>query len=162
MRLLHEDERTVLEQLSVFVGGSSLEAAEGVAEQLGLGSFELLDLLGGLVDKSLLVATVGADGQPRYRMLETLRAYGIQRSRDRGGSSEVCRRHAELFASLAEAGGRGLCGPSHFRWRAILEEELENFRAALHTALTADDADLPPGEDSAGEFREMLVLLGVW
>jgi predicted ATPase/DNA-binding SARP family transcriptional activator len=140
--LLHEDERTLMEQLSAFAGGCSLEAAERVGEQLGLGSFELLDLLTGLADKSLLVATVGADGQPRYRMLETLRAYGIERSQERGSLHLACRRHAELFASLAEAGEQGLCGPSHFRWLRILEEELENFRAALHTALAADDGDL--------------------
>jgi predicted ATPase len=140
--LLHEDERTLLEQLSVFVGGCSLAAAERIGDQLGLGWFELLDLLAGLADKSLLVATVGADGQPRYRMLETLRAYGIKRAQEHGSFHRACRRHAELFATLAEAGERGLCGPGHFRWLRILKEELENFRAALHTALTADNAEL--------------------
>jgi tetratricopeptide (TPR) repeat protein len=74
--LLSEDERAVLEQLSVFPGGCSLEAAEWVGEQLGLDSFQLLDLLGGLADKSLLVATVGIDGQPRYRMLALALASG--------------------------------------------------------------------------------------
>jgi predicted ATPase/DNA-binding SARP family transcriptional activator len=112
--LLHEDERAVMEQLSVFPGGCSLEAADHVGEQLGLGHFELLDLLTGLADKSLLVAGLGTDGQPRYRMLETLRAYGAERSQERGSFHLACRRHAELFASLAEAGERGLCGPGHF------------------------------------------------
>jgi predicted ATPase/DNA-binding SARP family transcriptional activator len=137
--LLSEDERAVLEQLSVFPGGCSLEAAEWVGEQLGLDSFQLLDLLGGLADKSLLVATVGIDGQPRYRMLETLRAYGIERSRERGSFHRARRRHAELFAAIAEAGERGLCGRDHFRWLRILEEELENLRAALHTAIADGD-----------------------
>jgi predicted ATPase len=57
--LLDGDERDLFEQLSVFADGCSLEAAESIGEQLGVGSFELLDLLGGLTDKSLLVATVG-------------------------------------------------------------------------------------------------------
>jgi predicted ATPase/DNA-binding SARP family transcriptional activator len=139
--LLHDDERAVMEQLSVFAGGCSLEVAERIGQRLGLGSFELLDLLAGLADKSLLVATVGADGQPRYHMLETLRAYGIERAQERGSFHQARRRHAELFADIAEAGERGLCGPGHFQWRAILEEELENLRAALHTALTVGDAE---------------------
>jgi hypothetical protein len=62
-----------------------------------------------LADKSLLVATVGVDGRPRYRMLETLRAYGIQRATANGTYDLVCRRHAELFAEAAEAGEQGLC-----------------------------------------------------
>ncbi|HET6750893.1 MAG TPA: BTAD domain-containing putative transcriptional regulator [Actinomycetes bacterium] len=137
--LLGEDERQLLEQLSVFPGGCSLEAAEWVGERLGLDRFQLLDLLGGLVDKSLLVTGVGADGRPRYRMLETLRAYGIEQSQQRGRSDKVRRRHAELFAAIAETGERGLCGPEHFRWLRILEEELENLRAALQTALAGGD-----------------------
>jgi predicted ATPase/DNA-binding SARP family transcriptional activator len=109
--LLDEDERDLFEQLSVFAGGCSLDAAESIGEQLGVGSFELLDLLGGLADKSLLVATVGVDGRPRYRMLETLRAYGIQRATANGTYDLVCRRHAELFAEIAEAGERGALRP---------------------------------------------------
>ena len=140
--LLAADERALFEQLSVFPAGCSLEAAERVGDQLGLDSFALLDRLGGLADKSLLVATVGADGRPRYRMLETLRAYGVERSRERGSYEGARRRHAELFAAIAEAGERGLCGPDHFRWRTILEEELENLRAALHSALAGGDAGL--------------------
>jgi predicted ATPase len=73
-------------------------------------------------------------------MLETLRAYGIQRATANGTDDLVCRRHAELFAEIAEAGERGLCGPDHYRWLRILDDELENLRAALHTALAGDDA----------------------
>jgi tetratricopeptide (TPR) repeat protein len=131
-----------MEQLAAFPGGCSLEGAEWVGQQLGLDSFELLDLLGGLADKSLLVATVGTGGRPRYRMLETLRAYGIERSQERGSYNLVRRRHAELFATIAETGERGLCGPDHFRWLRTLEEELENLRAALHTALADGDPGL--------------------
>jgi predicted ATPase/DNA-binding SARP family transcriptional activator len=141
-QLLDEKERAVMEQLSVFPAGCSLEAAEWVGQQLGLDSFELLDLLGGLADKSLLVATVGVDRRPRYRMLETLRAYGIERSQERGSYQVARRRHAQLFATIAEAGEQGLCGPDHFRWLRILGEELENLRAALHTALAIGDPGL--------------------
>src|SRR5207253_8123920 len=77
--LLDDDERRLFEQLSLFAGGCSLKAAERVGAPIGLGSFETLDILGRLVDKSMLVATVGTDGQPRYQLLETLRMYGIER-----------------------------------------------------------------------------------
>lgn len=140
--LLHEDERAVFEQLSVFAGGCSLPEAERVGEQLGLGPFELLDMLGGLADKSLLVATASADGRPRYRMLETLRTYGIQRLRDRGEYDPARRRHAELFAAIAEAGGPALYGPEHLEWLRQIEEELENLRAASHNAIAIGHADI--------------------
>jgi predicted ATPase len=140
--LLHEDEREVFEQLSVFAGGCSLAAAEQVGEQLGLGAFELLDLLGGLADKSLLVATVGTDGQPRYRLLETLRAYGIERSQERGRFDLARRRHAELCATIAEDSERRLYGPEHLQWLRRLEEELENFRAAVQNAVADGRAGL--------------------
>jgi predicted ATPase/DNA-binding SARP family transcriptional activator len=138
--LLDEDERALFEQLAVFPGGCSLGAAEWVGEQLRLGSFELLDLLEGLVDKSLLVATVGTDGQPRYRMLETLRAYGNQRSQERGTFDLARRRHAGLCATIAEESERGLYGPQHLQWLRRLEEELENLRAAVQNAVAAGDA----------------------
>jgi predicted ATPase/DNA-binding SARP family transcriptional activator len=138
--LLHEDERAVFEQLSVFAGGCSLAEAERVGEQLGLGPFELLDMLGGLADKSLLAATAGADGQPRYGMLETLRTYGIQRLRDRGQYDPARRRHAELFAAIAETGEQALYGPEHLTWLRRIEDELENLRAAVHNAIAIGEA----------------------
>jgi tetratricopeptide (TPR) repeat protein len=75
-------------------------------------------------------------------MLETLRSYGIQRLRDRGQYDPARRRHAELFAAIAEAGGPALYGPEHLEWLRRIEEELENLRAAVHNAIAIGDADI--------------------
>jgi len=137
--LLEDDERTVFEQLSVFAGGCSLTAAERVGAQLGLGSFETLDILGRLVDKSMLVATVGMDGHPRYQLLETLRVYGTERLVDAGQYEHARRLHAELFATMAESAEREMRGPERLAWLRTLHEELGNLRGVLHTALAAGE-----------------------
>jgi predicted ATPase len=143
--LLNQDERDLFEHLSVFPAGCSLETAQAVGEQLGLSSFRVLHLIAGLADKSLLISGVGTGGEPRYRMLESLRAYGADQLREHGQLDLAGRRHAELFVTLAEDGERGLRGPDQLRWRGILGAELDNFRAALDTMLMQ--------RDSAGAVR---------
>ena len=93
--LLSEDERTVLQRLSVFVGGCSLEAAEAVGGGDGIEPNTVLDLLGHLVDKSLVVAQLpDARGEVRYRLLETLREYALERLIAESGLGSAARRHA--------------------------------------------------------------------
>jgi predicted ATPase/DNA-binding SARP family transcriptional activator len=140
--LLRDDEREVFEQLSVFPAGCSLEAAEWVCARVGIDSYGTVDMLGALVDKSLLVRTDGADDSPRYRMLETLRAYGIERSRAGERHDEANRVHAEYFAELAETGETGLYGPQSRGWLHRLGQERENLRSALHWAATGGNAEL--------------------
>jgi predicted ATPase len=84
-RLLSEPERRLFARLSVFVGGFSLEAAEAVAPGDGVGEGEILDLLSGLVDKSLVVAEATAEGEARYGMLEPVRQYARERLEESGG-----------------------------------------------------------------------------
>ncbi len=140
--LLDDDERRLFERLSLFAGGCSLNAAERVGEQIGLGAFETLDILGRLVDKSMVVATVGTNGQPRYRLLETLRVYGVERLVDSAQYEQAYREHAELLANMAERAEREMRGPERLAWLRTLHEELDNLRGVLHTALTDREATM--------------------
>jgi predicted ATPase len=99
--LLEKPECDLFERLSVFAGGWTLEATEAVGVGQGIDEEEVLDLLGRLVDKSLVVAEAGQEGALRYRMLEPVRQYGQERleavARMAAASEEVeatRRRHA--------------------------------------------------------------------
>ena len=140
--LLDDDERRLFERLSLFAGGCSLNAAERVGEQIGLGAFETLDILGRLVDKSMVVAAVGTNGQPRYQLLETLRVYGVERLVDSAQYEQAYREHAELLANMAERAEREMRGPERLAWLRTLHEELDNLRGVLHTALTDREATM--------------------
>jgi excisionase family DNA binding protein len=93
--LLTPEEQRVFRRLSVFVGGSTLDAATWVSNGAAP-----LDLLGTLIDQSLLVRETGLDGEPRYRMLETIREYGLDRLETRDEAS-VRSAHARYFLDLA-------------------------------------------------------------
>ncbi len=93
--LLSEPERELLGRLSVFAGGWTLEAAEAVGAGSGIERYEELDLLSGLVDKSLVVAEAGAEGALRYRMLEPVRQYAQERLEASGVVDAVRGRLAE-------------------------------------------------------------------
>jgi predicted ATPase/DNA-binding SARP family transcriptional activator len=126
-QLLTDEERTVLRRLAVHVGGCTLAAAEAVCAVGGV-----LDLLSGLVDRSLvdrsLVARV--DGS-RYRLLESVAVYCLDRLRDAGEEDEVRRRHADHYLALAEQAE--LRGPAQREWLSRLDAEAANMRAALDT-----------------------------
>src|SRR3954447_16208161 len=97
--LLMADEQAVFKRLSVFVDGCSLEAAEAVcAAELSNG----LDVVASLVDKSLVWREEQADGEPRLRMLETIREYAAEQLADSGDADAVQERHAAYFLGLVE------------------------------------------------------------
>jgi predicted ATPase len=100
--LLSEREQVVYRRLTVFAGGFSLEAAEAVGAGDGFDEAEILGLITQLVDKSLLVMEEQS-GAARYRLLETIRQYGLERLAERGEATLVRRRHASYFLALAEA-----------------------------------------------------------
>ncbi|MEU6058107.1 BTAD domain-containing putative transcriptional regulator [Streptomyces sp. NPDC047097] len=132
--LLDEAERTVLRRLSVFSGGCDLEAAEAVCATAGA-----MDLLGSLVDKSLVLAVPAADGQMRYRLLETVAEYGAERLDEAGDRAATERRHLVHYRELARTTDPELRGP---RQRAALDRfqrEYENLRGALRRAVAARD-----------------------
>ncbi len=94
--LLEPEERLLLERLSVFVGGFSLDAAEQVAAFGGLSSARVLDLLASLAAKSLVAMTEDG-GVPRYRLLETIREYAVERRQSRPAEPELAARHATFY-----------------------------------------------------------------
>jgi tetratricopeptide (TPR) repeat protein len=114
----------------VFAGGWTLEAAETVCSAEGVLEDEVLDLLARLVDKSLVILEFPGD-HGRYRMLETVRQYGVELLEE-GDEVQVWRqRHADFFLTLAEEAEPKLWGPEQDAWLARLEAEHSNLRAAL-------------------------------
>jgi predicted ATPase len=141
--LLGRPEQVLLRRLSVFAGGATLEAAERVcAGPGGLAADEVLYLLAGLVDKSLVVAAEGDGGGVRYTMLETVRAYGAERLAEAGETDAVARAHAGYFLELAEAAEPELRRPDQLRWLARLTTERDNLHAALRWTVDGGEAAL--------------------
>jgi tetratricopeptide (TPR) repeat protein len=128
--LLSDNERHVFDRLSVCAGWT-LEPAEAISPGGQVASEDVLDLLGGLVAKSLVLAEPDVNGVPRYRLLETLRQYGHERLALRGDLELTHRRHAEFFLGLAETGAEQLRGTHQAVWLDRLHHEHANFRAAL-------------------------------
>jgi len=129
--LLDEPERALFRTLSVFVGGWNLEAAEVVCNPEGRLRVETLDALGSLADKSLIRQTETEGGEPRFRMLEVIREYALERLAQEDEAEEIRRRHAGFFLDLAETVEPKLTGPGQARWLDTVELEHENLRAAL-------------------------------
>ena len=139
--LLGDAERTVLDRLAVFAGGFRLDAAEAVAAGGAVATVDVLDLLGQLVDKSLLIADDEA-GTTRYRLLETIRQYAQERLEQTGAADAVRRRHAEHYVAFAEAIAPHLHGRNQATWIERLEPEIDNVRAVLTWAAGTGNADL--------------------
>ncbi len=128
--LLSEDEKRIFRRLSAFAGGFSLEAAEAVVTGVDVVEEDVLDLLSGLVDRSLIVAEASGDGRIRYRLLEPVRQYALEELQKSGETEAVRRRHAAFFLSLAEESEPGLWGTEEATWLNRLEVEYDNLRAA--------------------------------
>jgi non-specific serine/threonine protein kinase len=139
--LLSEHEKVLFMRLSVFAGGWDLGASEAVAAGEGIEEVEVLDLLSGLVDKSLVVAEELQESGTRYRMLEPVGQYARQKREEGGESEMVLRRHAEYFLAMAEEVEPRLRGPEEREWLERLETEHGNLRAALTWALERGEAD---------------------
>ncbi|MFJ2746000.1 BTAD domain-containing putative transcriptional regulator [Streptomyces sp. NPDC087440] len=132
--LLDEPERAVLSALSTFSGGCDLAAAEAVC-----GS-DALELLGSLVDKSLVVAAPAEpDGEMRYRLLETVSEYAAERLAESGAQAAVERRHLVHYRELARKGDTLLRGREQLHWMGRFQSEYENLRTALRRAVAAKD-----------------------
>ncbi len=135
--LLSDTERGLLRRLSVFAGGFTLDLAEAVCADDSLGRVAILDLLTSLVDKSLVVADERA-GAVRYRLLETVRQYTLERLLDAGEADGVRDRHRDAMLELAEAIAPQLHGPGQREWLEVLDGEAANLTAALDHAVQTD------------------------
>jgi len=136
--LLEPSDRLVFARLGVFVGGFDLAAAEAVVAADGIERSDVLNAVASLVARSMIVAEEQDDATTRYRMLETLREYALQRLDDEDAWKRC---HAQHYASFAGHAGRGVTGPEEVRWRRRIRSELDNLRAAVNWALLGDATD---------------------
>ncbi|MEV6561457.1 BTAD domain-containing putative transcriptional regulator [Nocardia sp. NPDC051756] len=136
--LLTDAERSVLRRLAVFAGGASLEAAEQVCVGDEVEQWEVLELLTALTEKSLLRST--GDSEPRYRMLDTIRQYAMDRLAEAGESDSARRAHLDYFTGLAATAEPHLRRAEQLEWLAVLEAEHDNIAVAMRGALAAGDA----------------------
>ena len=132
--LLEVDVRTLLDRLSVFVGGFDLAAAEAVCGSEPLSSDDVLDLLTSLVEQSL-VMTEDTDEGTRYRMLETIRDYAQEKLGVNGDPAAMAARHCDHYFNVAKAVRDGLKGAEQAQWIWRAEVEIDNIRVAIALAL---------------------------
>lgn len=125
--LLTAPERTLLQRLSAFAGGWTLEAAEAIGAGGDIGEPEVIDLLMHLVDKSLVISD---SERGRYQMLETVRQYAQERLSESAEADLVRTRHLAYYLAFAEEARPQLVGPEQGTWLARLDLERENFLSA--------------------------------
>jgi predicted ATPase/DNA-binding CsgD family transcriptional regulator len=145
--LLNAAEQALFRRLSVFAGGWTIDAAEGIC---GDGGVDVFGLLSSLVDKSLVIASRSPGETTRYRMLETIRQYAgeklageklanefltNEKLRASGEESTYRRRHRDWFLELARRAEPELKGPRQFSWLDRLEKDHDNLRLALGWSL---------------------------
>ncbi|GAA1988040.1 BTAD domain-containing putative transcriptional regulator [Nocardiopsis rhodophaea] len=145
--LLDEPERTLMHRLSVFPGGATLESVARVCSDGPgdtIGGRDVWSVLFALVDKSLVVCDGSSDdgADPRYRQLETVRAYGAQRLAESGEEDPVRRAHAEHMLRLWSEADPHLRGAEQLTWLSRVRAEHDNFTAALRWAIDRRDVEL--------------------
>ena len=152
--LLGGKEKTLLKRLAVFRGGIDKEAAEAICGTEPLGSEEVPDLLASVVEKSLV--TLEADGDSsRYKMLETIREYSLEKLDESGELDAVGAAHAEYFFGLSKKIRDGVLGGEQGQWTRRFETELDNLRSAMQLAFRG-------GVDPFVGAKMAVALVGVW
>jgi predicted ATPase/transcriptional regulator with XRE-family HTH domain len=128
--LLSPAEQSLLARSCVFIGGWTLEAAEKVAWEPNKSGLTILDALTSLVNNSLVVQQERG-GEPRFSLLETIRAYALERLAKSGEGEMARRRHAEYYLAFAEEANRYLRTAEQLPWLERVEVERGNLRTAL-------------------------------
>ncbi|MFY7067057.1 BTAD domain-containing putative transcriptional regulator [Nocardiopsis changdeensis] len=139
--LLSAAERRVLRRLAVHADGCALAGAEAVCAGPDVSADEVVDVLGRLISRSLVVMTEEETG-PRYRLLESVALYCDERLAEAGEDGEVAARHARYYTELAERASSFLYGPEQRTWLRRLDTETANLRLALDTARLTGEGDL--------------------
>jgi predicted ATPase/class 3 adenylate cyclase/DNA-binding CsgD family transcriptional regulator len=164
--LLDAAEQRLFRRLSVSAGGCTLEAAEAIcaAPSDGNEASQVLDIVASLIDKSLLQQTGLESEEPRFAMLETIRAYGLE-VLAASGEIEVTRQaHAKYYLRLSEEAEPELGGPRQAVWLERLEQEHDNLRAALGWSLErAEEGPSPEmAQRLAGALWRFWEVRGHW
>ena len=139
--LLGAAEQRLLARLAVFSGGCTLEAIEEVCSGDPVERDEVMDLVAGLVARSLVVAE-DSDGGTRYRLLETIRQYGEERLADCGETADTVNRHAHFYAGVLARTAANFYGPEQLVLARQLDIERSNIRVALNNAIDTGDTAL--------------------
>ncbi len=133
---LTEDEKSLFASLSVFSGGFTLTAIEAIFFE-GSTKKTVTELIALISDKSLLQRTLDAQGETRFSMLATIQKFALDRLRQVNGENEMRDKHLAYFLDLAEQADKEAHGPDQIQWMDILENEFDNFRAALNWCLSS-------------------------
>jgi non-specific serine/threonine protein kinase len=133
--LLQADEQLLLRRLAVFEAGCTLDTAEVVCSGEGIAAGRILELISSLSSKSLLVAETVGRAQARYRLLDTIREFALERLAESGETGRLRDRHLELFLTKTEETAPKLNGAYQQLWLNWLEGEHDNLRTALAWSL---------------------------
>jgi predicted ATPase/DNA-binding CsgD family transcriptional regulator/Tfp pilus assembly protein PilF len=137
--LLDPTEQTLFTRLAVFSGGCTFDGAAYIVRDLDLEDGQLLDRLLSLIDQNLLRQREEPDGEPRFRMLATIREFALEKLAEAPDAEMVHLSHAEFYTGLAEQFDAEARGPKFESWLGRLERDHDNVRAALHW-LTRQDS----------------------
>ncbi|MEU3625234.1 AfsR family transcriptional regulator [Amycolatopsis coloradensis] len=140
--LLDDAERVLARRLSVFGAGAEVEAVESVCAGEGLPAEDVLYVLGSLVEKSIVDAMAGDQGEPRYRMLETIRAYAAERLDEAGERALLTKAYHRYYAELAERLEPSLRTRNQLIAISRYDAENGNLVTALRQAIDADDVEM--------------------
>jgi predicted ATPase len=158
--LLTEPERRVFERLAVFAGDFSLDAAEAVCATDDLDAPVVLDIITRLVDRSLVVVDPAEGAEPtRYRLLETLRLYALERLVERSAEDDARTRHTAWMERRAEELLGAVHGRDQARWLRWAEREHDNTRAVLTWAIEQQQAELAARVTAALSWSWLVHLL---
>jgi non-specific serine/threonine protein kinase len=163
--LLSPDERVLFRRLAAFAGGWTLEAAEQVCADDRIEPDRVLDLLTGLVAKSLVEVDPDhqrGPGRRRYRFLETVRQYARERLLEEEPDGATRARHGRFYLALAEEAQPHLHGEEQHVWLTRLTAEHDNLRAAVQSCATGDDPGDALALRLAGALQEFWVVCGFW
>jgi predicted ATPase len=152
--LLSEDEQRFFRALGMFVGGFTVEAAAVVVAGAAETPCDAIDRLADLVAKSLVVADVSRT-EPRFRLLDTIRAYAIEQLDASGERARLVRRHAEYYRDLFERAEADAPSRPAAEWLADYAPEIDNLRAALDWAFS-------PGGDRSTRVALVVAAIPVW
>ena len=139
--LLDEAEQRLLARMAVFSGGCTLEAVEEVCSGDPIERDAVVDIVTGLVARSLVVAEDRGLGT-RYRLLETIRQYGEERLAAWGETEPILTAHSHFYAALLARAAERSYGPEQLSWAGRMDLERDNVRMALNTAIERNDGSL--------------------
>lgn len=139
--LLSDQERIVFRRLGAFIGGRTLAALEAVCTGDGVETYDILDLVQQLVDKSLVTVERDSAGEPRYTMIESVWQYAKEKLEQSGEAPAIRERHMEYFLGWAEMAAPFMQGPDQKLWLDRSFSETINFRAATEWTLTTHNIE---------------------